>query len=742
MANIAKDGGTGLRDAQSLMSGISDPYDIFANKTNPIKINQKMIDASKALEGTPQAARVAEEQPKAASLTDKVKQAAQDPTEGMRDQFAVPVSEQQWNIISRAAAQSENPDEELSKYAAALTFSREYGIPLDAAYSSLDDLTKDLLGKPYTPNATGFQAISNSFKAGRLNMQFSDLAYRFKQADLAGEDTSAMLSQLDAMGNEIAKLKDYQKRNVLTTVLKWTAEGAVPYMMEVGKSALEGATFAGALGTGFTAATGISLGSIAAASPYSLAAIIGMGATVGAVNRTRELMEGASYLQLRQMGIDKDIANVGSRTYGLMVGAIEAGLGIEAGTVIKAAGGSNLVNTASSKVMAKLITNNKLAPLVQGLASLGANATGEAVEEMIEEPLDYMTRHIAYAVQDSREPGSMEPLPDESLVRNTLEAGLRGFASAIVLGGPSAVMDGKTTIDQQASIRKEAATVPSKEAFVSSMKEQKPETITPSDWTNAMSEIWEKEHNGKPQSTAIQTDENAVAELDTEKAQAQPTGEVRRLKDGSLYTQEAAERTVSPDGTEQRRLLIGDPATSSRYGYIDYGINGNIITIEDVLVKSGYENIRKEAVLSLAKQYPGYDILWEPKSDALSSVRDEIMSSNPRGKEAGLQYWDGITNPDERLMVERQIEKAMPNLTAPERALGATLMQLRAEAAGMSTQAYLDASYKDGKLFGDTESLAVNMQGKRGAVAFDDDLKAIIYAGQNADFSKIGRAHV
>jgi len=735
MANIAKDGGTGLRDAQSLMSGISDPYDIFANKTNPIKINQKMIDASKALEGTPQAARVAEEQPKAASLTDKVKQAAQDPTEGMRDQFAVPVSEQQWNIISRAAAQSENPDEELSKYAAALTFSREYGIPLDAAYSSLDDLTKDLLGKPYTPNATGFQAISNSFKAGRLNMQFSDLAYRFKQADLAGEDTSAMLSQLDAMGDEIANLKDYQKRNVLTTVLKWTAEGAVPYMMEVGKSALEGATFAGALGTGFTAATGISLGSIAAASPYSLAAIIGMGATVGAVNRTRELMEGASYLQLRQMGIDKDIANVGSRTYGLLVGAIEAGLGIEAGTVIKAAGGSNLVNTASSKVMAKLITNNKLAPLVQGLASLGANATGEAVEEMIEEPLDYLTRNISYAVQDSREPGSMEPLPDESLVRNTLEAGLRGFASAIVLGGPSAVMDGKTTIDQQASIRKEAAIVPSKEAFVSSMKEQKPETITPSDWTSAMSEIWEKEHSQKPQSTAIQTDENAVAELDIEKAKAQPTGEVRRLKDGSLYTQEAAERMVSPDGTEQRRILIGDPATSSRYGYIDYGIKGNTITIEDVLVKSGYENIRKEAILSLAKQYQGYEIQWEPKSDALSSVRDEIMSSNPRGQEAGLQYWDGITNPDERLMVERQIEKAMPNLTAPERALGATLMQLRAEAAGMSTQAYLDASYKDGKLFGDTESLAVNMQGKRGAVAFDDDLKAIIYAGQNADFS-------
>jgi hypothetical protein len=742
MADMMTGGAIGQRDAHSRLSSLSDPFDIFGNDSTPLQINQKVLDASKALEGTPQAAKAApieEEQPQAKqkplSLVEKVQQAAQDPLEGMREQFAVPVSEIQWNIISRAAAESENPEEELSRYAAALTFSREYGISMDAAYSNLDDLSKNLTGKPYSPNATGFQAISNSFKAGRLNMQFSDLAYDFKQADLKGEDTSALLSQLDAMGNEIAGLKDHQSRNVLTTVLKWTAEGAVPYMMEVGKSALAGATFAGALGTGFTAATGVTLGSLAAASPYTLAAIIGMGAAVGAVNRTRELMEGASYLQLRQMGVDKDIANVGSRTYGLIVGAIETGLGIEAGTIIKAVGGSNLVTSASSKVMAKMIASGKLGTLVKGLAALGANATGEAVEEMIEEPLDYMTRHISYAIQDSREPGSMDPLPDENLVRNTLEAGLRGFASAIVLGGLPAILDGKMNLDKQAKIRREAAAVPSKEAFVASMKQQKPDTVTTADWTGAMSEIWEKEHSGKADSTAIQSDEAAIAELDIEKARTQPQGEVRRLKDGNLYTQEASETSISPDGTEQRRMLVGDPATSSRYGYIDYGIKDNTITIEDVLVKSGYESIRKEAVLSLARQYPGYDIQWEPKSDALSSVRDEILSSNPRGKEAGLQYWDGITDVDDRIMIERQIEKAMPNLSAPERALGATLVQLRAEAAGMNTQAYLDASYKDGKLFGDTENLAVNMQGKRGAVAFDEDLKAIIYAGQKADFS-------
>ena len=76
----------------------------------------------------------------------------------------------------------------------------------ETALQNLHEFTMHQLGKPYSPTTTGVQAIANSFKAGRLNMQFSDLAYDFKKADLKGEDTSALLFQLDAMGNEIAGL--------------------------------------------------------------------------------------------------------------------------------------------------------------------------------------------------------------------------------------------------------------------------------------------------------------------------------------------------------------------------------------------------------------------------------------------------------------------------------------------------------------------------------------------------------
>ena len=77
----------------------------------------------------------------------------------------------------------------------------------------------------------------------------------------------------------------------------------------------------------------------------------------------------------------------------------------------------------------------------------------------------------------------------------------------------------------------------------------------------------------------------------------------------------------------------------------------------------------------------------------------------------------------------------MPNLNASERALGATMIQLTAESQGKTTEAYLQASFRDGKLFGDTQEMDSAMQGKKGAVSFTNDLKAVIYAGEKADFS-------
>ena len=88
MADMMTGGAIGRRDAQSRLSSLSDPFDIFGNDRLLSKINQKVLDASKALEGTPAGrqgrtdrGRSSRRQQKPLSLTEKVQQAAQDPLE-------------------------------------------------------------------------------------------------------------------------------------------------------------------------------------------------------------------------------------------------------------------------------------------------------------------------------------------------------------------------------------------------------------------------------------------------------------------------------------------------------------------------------------------------------------------------------------------------------------------------------------------------------------------------------------
>ena len=150
-----------------------------------------------------------------------------------RQRLGIPVTEQEWDIISNTAINSGNQEETLTRFATALAFSRcGMDMDLSSPMRIWTTLYEEQLGEKFTPAKTTTRALLDSFQAGRLNMDYSDLAYKFKKADLAGEDTTELLAQLDAMGNEIDSLKDNQPRNIATTALKWTLEGAVPYMLE------------------------------------------------------------------------------------------------------------------------------------------------------------------------------------------------------------------------------------------------------------------------------------------------------------------------------------------------------------------------------------------------------------------------------------------------------------------------------------------------------------------------------
>lgn len=647
-----------------------------------------------------------------------------------REEYPINLSFQQWDVLNRMANQTENPEEALSRYAAATLFSKEYDVPFENALENLDAYSEHLMGTAFSGNTSAVQSIVNAFKAGRKNMNYSDLAAQFKRMDMRGEDTTEVLAQLSAVSEEILALKDNQPRNVITKMLQVTAESALPYMIEVTKASALGSLAMGSVAGAWQLASGVALGSITAAAPWTLAALMAVGGTVAAINRTRELEEGVMYLQLRELGIDKDIADPVSRFTGLTVGWIEAAFGVEFATLSKLVGWE-----ASSALTASLSSSGWFQGFIKGLANLTGNAANEFLQEALEKVQDHASVHLAHAIQSHR--GEVEELPDVDIIRDTFEAGLSGFASALVLGIPGLAIDVRQGFKGAVEIRDNARANPSKEAFIKQVSEAKPESMTQGQWNEAMSHLWEKENADQPLSSAIQSDEAAIAELDVgEGKKGRPEGRVQRLSSGRLYMGEADTITVDRSGAEHHQALVGDPRTGRRYGYIEYSLTDNAIDIESVRTRSGYESIRKEAIIELARRYPGYEITWNTANETLAKIKEEIISENPLGAEKGLQYFDGLTDVDDRLYVEAQIKKAMPNLNATERALGATLIQLRAENEGLDAQSYLEATYQNGEIFGAIDSKTVELlEGKKGAAQFSKDLKAVIYAGQNADFS-------
>lgn len=656
-----------------------------------------------------------------------------------RDTLGVLVTEQEWGLISQASATSEDPDSELQKYAAAITFSREFEIPVEAAMQNLEALTQYQLGQSYTAQKSTVDAIKNSFQIGNITLQRSDLMVAYRKADMKGEDTTQIEAQIQELDNQIASLEDYAPRSWATQLLKWTGKNAAYGFDVAGRGLAVGAgsalaLSAIALATGLTFASGgIAAPLAASVIPVAMSTLVSAGTAAGTMSRAAELERGTLYYELKKQGVDTKTADYASAFSGVITGVTEALFNQIGGAALEAMGAGNFAGSVASKITSKLAVSGTLGALVNGLARYGVDAAGEFPQEFVQSVTNSVASDIAYEVSEVIPPSRSIPI-----LKQAVQEGIQGFGVGLVMGFLPGVVNTSLDVQSAGDIRKQAQANPSKESFVKAMKDRRPESMTASDWSDTTAQIWETTHSGQTVSTVVQSEEAAVNEMDAGSGQT-PHGIVKRTEAGELYTQESQNVTVDTAGVEHHSMKIGDPGTGKRYGYIDYALEGNTLTIEDVRVRPEFESIRKEAVLSLTKQYEGYNIEWEAKGENLESIRDEIIAENPRGKDAGLQYYDGVTDIDERLKLEGTIGKAMPKLNAAERSVAATMLQLRAEAKGMSTDAYLMQYTKNGNLFGDAKIDKINLGiNQKGAAVFrmiDDDVKAVIYAGERGDFS-------
>lgn len=724
------------------------PYGIFNEKETAISINEKMIEASKNIEINPvepqksdpviqtKAEPAKVDQPtKKQDLPgmEKVKAAAAQ--ENNQVPIGIPISSQQWDVISAEAAKTANPEETVNKYVAAITYAREYGMEVPAAMQSLEQLNQYQLGRPYQPTRTNTQSIANSFKVSSLTKNKMDLAIAFRRADLAGEDVSQLSQQIQELDQQILSLQDDAPRNWFIEWLKLFGGNSV-YSLEIaGHGLAVGGATALALGaiaaaSGLTFATqGLAAPVASSVIPVAMGTIVAAGTAAGTAQRSFEMEQGLLYQELRSQGIPKDIANYMSSTSGMITGVTEALFNQIGSAAMRQMGKVGFVNTATSKVLGRLAANGKLGAAAKGLLNYTLDAAGEFPQEWVQSVSNSFASDAAYALSDMVPPEKSMPVFQQAFAE-----GLQGFAVGLLMGGGTAAVSTALDVMDASQLNKQAQTIPSKEAFIDSTEAKRPEAVSKEDWNASMDAVWTKQWADREQSTAIQSEEAAVNELDAGKGQA-PSGRIRRLSNGDLFTQESDTVAKDTQGIEHHQMLVGDPITSQRYGFIEYALQDNALTIEDVKIRSGYESIRKESVLSLLKQYPGYEVTWEAKGENLEALKQEIIDTNPRGKDAGLQVYDGVTNVDERLKLEKIIGDSFPNLNTSERSVASTLLQLRAEAKGMTVDNYIQSVSKDGKLYAAGTAAQLGNEKAKGAVAFDADAKAIIYAAEKADFS-------
>ena len=283
-------------------------------------------------------------------------------------------------------------------------------------------------------------------------------------------------------------------------------------------------------------------------------------------------------------------------------------------------------------------------------------------------------------------------------------------------------------------LRRIANQSPSEEVFFERISSKKPDDMSRQVFNEEVGKpIFERKQKffdsvfGDRANTVMASQDLAVAEL-YDSVDAETGEETQVLPDGTVYrdpeTGNLHTETRKENG--RTRVYAGDRNTGAVYGFAEISTDGDTLTVDSVRVRPGYENIRAELVQkAISEQRTGEsNIEWNPETEGLHSVRELLIQNNPRGREAGLDYGaDFSFDQDHDIQqIAAEVNKAIPNLTKAQSVVAARIYSI-ADAAGTLSK------LNGGQPVRKTDNLAERYRGAANAA------KAIIYAGQNADFS-------
>ena len=676
---------------------------------------------------------------------------------GKQDLLSIGLDENTINVINSIISEAADPVSLQNDLLTAVAFSENMGISVKDAMQNLDSLIEAQFFTPVPKGKTAAKAVKDSFYLGTLTLDRGHLGTKLMAQTPGSEEYNATLKQLQEIDAEMAERQDWMARPWYTELLKFSAQ-TLPYSME--------SMAAGGLGAGLVAVAG-SL--IPGAAP--LIALSGIAAGVARFGQGFAVESGNLYYDLVSQGIDDNVARGVASGYGVLAATIEQALG---GTVSRVLNGAGIpVKSVASKLTARMISSGALTnAAAKFAATYGTDVFMNGAEEFLQSFSSNAATNLAYVLSDLKAPKSVNDMLSEAW-----DEGVAGVAGSLFLGGFGAGLDVRMNAKQGIGISNAAQNIHSKAQYENVVsKSYRPEGITDSDWQELIDAAWNQnaEHREMTWSDGSYA-AYAGAEISANEAVYSMQGKAyeaqgaEEMKGKNLFFQDR--KTETSAGTVHT-MLFGNPDQlgigASRYsamqkqeaqmdltaedmealqqkslkmpkiGEITYRTKGGTLEILSAGMEEGYQDLQRQAVEQLISMYPDYDIQWKNPGE-LQAIYDDIVASNPKGEQAGLNYGTRYDSADTET-VKRWIGNKFSS-DAEEQSVMAAILQSYAGRMNLSGEEFIskyleDIGTIDEKIEEEIRNQGVDPEKVKGFTKFSrESARAIIYAGKNADLS-------
>ena len=621
---------------------------------------------------------------------------------------------------------SEDPADAVSRFVSAKGINALTGMDIQTAYANLDQISEYWNGSKFEAKDISFaQKIHNGF--ARLDIM--KLKDQWRTLDFEGktDEAAALEAKIFKMEQELGDVSSALPKNTLDKFSTWALENL-------------GYTFApavkGGLASVSTTAIGSALVGAMALNPIAAASAMGivtatsvMAGTVVSMDEMTRYERGEMYWDYMHNydKKDKPLAYVMSEFGGRVVGIIETLLdGVSSRALGLATGG--LTSSVGLNAIARI--NNK------GALSNMANAVLEWVTGGLDEAfLNELPEYFLAEAMDALYMNANDIENTKTFKERLAEAKEQvwsGFVVGMIYGTfnvPATMIQNKTL---SLELRRTANTSQSFSEFIQKTNSmEKPEGVSQADWDDARRKVYEtsvKQRNELVKGTVVESESIAAEELFStfnpetgEDNAPQPNGKIYRSEEGKLYSEVRSEA-----GSDV--VYFGDKDTGAIYGAVEIISDGNTQTVQQVRVRPGYEGIRSEMVLDAidSTQTSETEIVWNPKTEGLTKVRDSLIENNPAGKEAGLRYEFRSKSSDAYLSSTKDmIKSAVPGISDSEAMLAAKITSIADRGTGT-------ISYSNTADMSEAQLQGRRLEEIRGAT---DKARSLIYVGQNSDFS-------